>query len=249
MYPWTLTHLKIQMPVLALMALTAWLLRRALKNKRERIRMIPLQIVATTIALLEIIKQYKSITEGYDLFHLPLHVCSLIILLLLGFAFYNGRYRAPLRGVTVTLCAGLCALMLLCPAIIYSEESLLQRLQSFYDFHTTAYHLLTAFALFLVFALDLHEPRPRRDLKLSLAVMLIYCAVAATAANLLKVNFNNFYRCNFELGDQLRLLLHERLDPCLGQALYAVLFSLITLLGLPLAYLLYYLLYRIKRRK
>ena len=79
---WTAAHLKIQLPLMVLMVIVAWVLRRVLKNKKEHVRMIPFQIVAAVIAVLEIVKQVKSLSDGYDLWHLPLHVCSIITFLL-----------------------------------------------------------------------------------------------------------------------------------------------------------------------
>lgn len=249
MQPWTLTHLKIQMPVFALMALAAWLLRHALRGKRECYRLLPVQVVSLLVLLLEIVKQYMSLRVGYDLLHLPLHYCAVITFLLPVAAFCRGRYAAPLRGVIATLCAGLFALLLLAPDYIYSDIALREYTQNFFSFHTVTYHWLAAFAFMLIFALDLHEPRPRRDLKTGLTVMLIYCVVAATAANLLKTNFHNFYYCLFPPAEALRLAFRQGLGDFGGQALYAALFTLVNLAALTLAYLLYYLLCRLKRRK
>lgn len=244
---WTITHVKIQLPLMALMVVAAWLLRRGLKNKEERVRMIPFQIVAAVIALLEIVKQLKSLATGYDFWHLPFHVCSVITVLLPLMAFYRGRYQQPLRGVTTAFIAGLIALMLIYPNGIYSDSALLGAFQTFAYFHMTLFHFLAVFAGVLIFALGLHEPQPRRDVKATLAVMLCYCVVAAVMANLLQINFHNFYRCILEPVEQLRLGFCAHLGAFWGQVLYVFLFSLVNLSGVLFCYVLYSLLCRARQ--
>jgi len=245
---WTLTHVKIQLPLMALMVVVAWLLCRLLKGRAERVRMIPFQVVAAVIALLEIIKQVKSLVDGYDPWHLPLHVCSVITVLLPLMAFYRGRHQQALRGVTAAFCAGLITLMLILPNGIYSDSALQGTFRSFGYFHITVFHSLAVFAGILIFALDLHEPQPRRDMKITFAVMLCYCVVAAVMANLLEINFHNFYRCILEPVEQLRLGFCTHLGAFWGQALYVFLFSLVNLSGVLLCYVLYSLLCRVKQR-
>lgn len=245
---WTAAHLKIQLPLMVLMVIVAWVLRRVLKNKEEHVRMIPFQIVAAVIAVLEIVKQVKSLSDGYDLWHLPLHVCSIITVLLPVVAFYRGRYQQSLRGVAAAFTAGLIVLMLVYPNGIYSDSALLGTFQSFGYFHITVFHFLAVFAGILIFALDLHTPQPRSDMKAACAVMLCYCAVASVVANLLKINFHNFYRCILDPVEQLRLWFCAHLGAFGGQAFYVFLFSLVNVSGVLLCYGIYCLLCRAKQR-
>ncbi|MBQ3063676.1 MAG: YwaF family protein [Clostridia bacterium] len=245
---WTVTHARTLLPSLAVMLVLAWALRRLLSGKEERVRIIPLQVVASLIAVLEIVKQVRSMIVGYDLYHLPLHVCSLIAVLLPVVAFYRGRYKEGLRAVTVALSTGLFALMMIAPNAIYSDESIQSAFRDFGDFHTTAFHTLAIFALVLLFALELYKPQLRRHARLALVFTSAYCVIAAVLANLLQTNFNNFYRCVLEPAEQARIAFCTAHGQIAGQVLYAFLVSLVNIGGILVAYTLYALLCRALQR-
>ena len=60
-------------------------------------------------------------------------------------------------------------------------------------------------SLFLLIpALNLHTPAKKGEQKAVIVFMLCFCAVSATAAQLLEVNFNNFYQCNIPPLESLR---------------------------------------------
>lgn len=236
---WTLTHAKTLLPSLVVMITVAWLLRRLLADKTERVRMIPFQIVATLIVVLEIIKQVRSVTIGYDLYHLPFHVCSVITVLLPVMAYYRGRFRQGVRAVTVAFCAALFALMMIAPNAIYSDEAIQNALNDFGDLHTTVFHTLAIFAFVLAFALELYKPQPRRHVKGILIFSTAYCAIAAVLANALQTNFNNFKWCVFAPVEQLRLAWCAKFGDVVGQVMYDVPLSFLNIFGMLAAYMLY----------
>ena len=88
---WTKTHALSLLPAVAVMLLLTGLLRYYLGRKPLHIRIIPLQVVAVLLFLLEIGKQALSFRNGYDLYHIPLHFCSLFIFMLPLAAFYRGK--------------------------------------------------------------------------------------------------------------------------------------------------------------
>jgi len=245
---WTMTHVKTLLPSLAVMLALAVLLRSLLKGKSERVRMIPFQVVASLIAVLEIIKQIRSLALGYDLWHLPFHACSVITVCLPLMAFYRGRYQQALRGVTVAFSAGLFVLMLIIPNGIYSDGAIQCAFQDFGDFHITVFHTLAMAAFVLIFALELHVPHLRCDMRATLVVMTCYCTVASVMAHILKTNYHNFYRCILEPVEQLRLAFCEALGAFAGQVLYVVLFSIVNILGVLAAYFLYDALWHLMQR-
>ena len=120
---WTKTHALSLLPAVAVMLLLTWLLRHFLARKPLRVRMIPLQVVAAILFLIEIGKQVLSFRDGYDLYHIPLHFCSLIIFMLPLAAFYTGKGQQTIRGITAALCASITGLTLIYPDLIYSAQN------------------------------------------------------------------------------------------------------------------------------
>ena len=90
---WTPEHAKTLLPALAAMLAIAFVLRLTIGKKSLRIRMIPFQILACILFLIEIGKQVYSFRHGYDLYHIPLHFCSLFIFALPIMAFYRGKHK------------------------------------------------------------------------------------------------------------------------------------------------------------
>ena len=79
---WTDMHIKTLLPSIFIMAAAALVLGKCLAKKSERIRMLPFQFFAVLLFVLEIVKQAKSFSQGYDLYHIPLHFCSLFVFML-----------------------------------------------------------------------------------------------------------------------------------------------------------------------
>ena len=70
---WTDMHIKTLLPSILIMAAVALILGKCLAKRSERIRMLPFQFLAVFLFVLEIFKQLKSFSQGYDLYHIPLH--------------------------------------------------------------------------------------------------------------------------------------------------------------------------------
>ena len=109
---WTKEHAITVLPSLAVGILLTILLRALIGKKPLRIRMIPVQIVAVLLVLLEIGKQAISFKNGYDLYHIPLHFCSIFLFALPAMAFYRGKHENKVRTVTATVCMSLTGLTL-----------------------------------------------------------------------------------------------------------------------------------------
>ena len=76
---WTKEHFwQLSISVLVMIVI-ALILNKFIGKKPLKVRMIPFQILAVILFLSEIGKQYFSFQRGYDLYHIPLHVCSLFI--------------------------------------------------------------------------------------------------------------------------------------------------------------------------
>ncbi|MBO7196936.1 MAG: YwaF family protein [Clostridia bacterium] len=190
---WSNNHLLTVLPTFAVLAIVAVLMRIWLINKPYEMRMIPIKIISIILILIEIGKQAYSISIGYNLYHIPLHFCSIFIYVLPLMAFYRGKHREKMAS---TACAAMTSLfigMLVMPNVIYSEERITAFFSDYLSFHTVFFHNIVIFALFLVISLDLHKPSASRgELLFVIAFGAGFVALAATASYVLQTNFSNF---------------------------------------------------------
>ena len=234
---------------IAAMLLLAVILRMTLGKRSLTIRMIPFQIVAVIAFAIEIGKQAVSLQRGYDLYHLPFHFCSLFIFMLPIMAFYRGRYRKAITGITSALCASVFLLMLIYPALIYSGANVRDYFTDYMSFHTVTFHNLVMFAFVLIIALDLHTPDPKADIKPTVWFIIGFCAVSATMAQLLKTNYANYYQCNIPPLESLRVSIQGVLGYGFTQVLYICIVSALNVAFVFLSYWICVLLHRILTSK
>lgn len=201
---WTPAHLKSLLPTIAVMLILCALLRLWLGKKPLRIRMIPVRIISVILTLLEILKQSVSFSRGYDLYHIPLHFCSLFLFSLPLMAFYRGKGETVVRTVTTVLCCSAVLLMTVYPALIYSASDVEGYFTDFMAFHTVTFHSLVYFAFLLILTLQLYGGFGRRERRGTLIFITVYSVIAAVAAQLLKTNFTNMYSCNIPPVEAVR---------------------------------------------
>ena len=242
---WTPTHVQTLLPAIIVMLVIALVLRKTLGKKDRKIRMIPFQFFSCVLVLLEIGKQAISFKNGYDLYHIPLHFCSLFIFALPAMAFYRGKHANQVKTVTTTLCMAVTGLMLIFPNIIYSPGNVDGFFKSYLDFHTVAFHNLVICAFVLIMGLKVYAPEETGEKKAVLLAIVGFCAVAASAAHILKVNFANFYSCNVGPLDAVRISLQSVLGVFLTQVLYV---SIIASLHIGFVWGCYQLLRTVRKR-
>ena len=241
---WTREHAQTVLPALVLMCLLSWVLHCWLKEKPCKIRMIPIQIIACLILLLEIGKQGVSLWRGYDLYHLPFHFCSLFIFMLPIMAFYKGKHWEKIYAITAALCMSVLMLMLIYPNLIYSAGNIREYFTDYMSFHTVTFHNLVMLAAILIPALQIHTPAPKGEVKAVLWFIVGFCAVSATMAQLLKTNYANYYVCNIPVLETVRLAVEQAAGAVLAKALYIL---IVSLLNLGFVYGCYWM-YRLLRR-
>lgn len=61
---WTDMHIKTLLPSILIMAVVALILGKCLAKRSERVRMLPFQVFAVLLVVLEIFKQTKSFSQG-----------------------------------------------------------------------------------------------------------------------------------------------------------------------------------------
>ena len=217
---WSATHAKTLIPSMVVMLIVSILLRFLLIKKDLKIRMIPFQILAVIILLIEAGKQITSLINGYDLYHLPFHVCSIFIYMLPISAFYKGKYREKVFSITSALCCAVFLFLAIYPCLIYSADNIKNFFNGFFDFHTVAFHNIVVFEFFLIITLDLNQPEGKSDLLPIAVFMAVFSIVSAIMAQLLKTNFANMYSCNIPPLENLRLLVQDAWGYVPAQILY-----------------------------
>lgn len=242
---WSKLHLITLLPSVAGMILLSALIGWLLRKKSDKIKMIPIQIIAVVIIVLEIFKQIHSAQGGYDLYMIPLHFCSLYLYMLPFMSFYFGKHKDKVRTITLVTCTMLFGAMMIYPTIIYGEGSVEGCLQAFtsfdalknnfLSFHTVVYHNLILFAFFLIISLKLFKLNKKSDLKIILFTFLGFNIISASMANVLKTNYNNFYYSGIGPVNDIRLNLISQIGVW-GQVLYVLFMALMVII---LAYLSY----------
>jgi hypothetical protein len=217
---WSPQHIQTLLPALVVMLLACIGLRAWLGKKDIKIRMIPLQIAAVLFLLLEVGKQVVSFSRGYDLYHIPLHFCSLILFTLPVMAFYKGKYAQGIRSVATAVCCAVFWLTAIYPCLIYSAGNIDNFFNNYLDFHTVAFHNLAMFAFLMILFLDLHTPSPKGEHKRIVLFLTTFCVVAAVVSQLLETNYAGFYQCNVGPIEEVRLMLQPVIGYWPAQLIY-----------------------------
>lgn len=233
---WTKEHAVTLLPAVAVMIVIAAVLRLTIGKKDMKIRMIPFQILAVALFLLEVGKQVNSYRNGYDLYHLPFHFCSLFIFMLPIMAFYRGKYENTVRAITSALCASVFLLMMAYPCLIYSADNIKRFFVGYQDMHTVAFHNIVVFAFILIIALNLHTPALKGEPKATAIFTVCFCAVSASMAHLLKTNFNNFYNCNIPPLEAVRVSVAASLGEGVAALVYVLIVTVLDILFVQMSY-------------
>ena len=243
---WTPEHAATLLPSVAVMLILSLLLGKWLKGKPFETRMLPIKVVAVILLLLEVGKQVVSLCRGYDLYHLPFHFCSLFLFMMPAMAFYRGKHREKVFSITTSLCAACSLLMIVYPALIYSDGNIREFFREYLSFHTVLFHNLVVFAFLLILTLDVQPPAGKGSVKAISLFMLVFSVVAAIMSQLLKTNYTNMYTCNIPFFEELRLSLQPVLGYWITQLLYV---SILTCLHILFVLMCYSLLKLVFRRK
>ena len=92
---WTPQHMATLLPAVLIGFGIAVLLRLLIGRAPLFVRLVPIQLLSVAFLFLELQKQKASFESGYDLFHLPFHYCSLMLLFFPLAAFLLGCSRKP----------------------------------------------------------------------------------------------------------------------------------------------------------
>lgn len=238
---WTQEHFKCQIPAMAAIVLITVVLKLSLGKAERKFRIIPLQVIAVLLVVLEIGKQIVSFTDGdgYDLYSIPLHFCSIYLFSLPVMAFYKGKHRATVTAVVSAMCVGLLLFMLIYPNLIFPPEDVRNFLKNYMCFHTVVFHNLVLLATVLIFALDLTFPVQKGEKRWLTVATLVFCAAAGSMAQILETNFANFYSCNIPPVESFRLSMQGVLGYGLAQTIYVLVLAVLHVLFMLGCYWIY----------
>ena len=211
---WSPEHIQTLLPALGVMVVISVILRLLLGKKDLKIRMIPLQVIAILLLALEVGKQAVSFSKGYDLYHIPLHFCSLALFTMPFMAFYKGKYTPGVNAIATAVCCAIFWLTAIYPCLIYSSGNIKNFFGDYLDFHTVAFHNLVMLAFMVIVALDLHSPAKKGEAKAIILFLTGFCVIAAVVSQLLQTNYAGFFECNVPPIESLR----QSLQPVLGYA-------------------------------
>jgi len=183
-------------------------LKFLLKNKKDSIKEIPLNVIGIIIIVLEINKQVKNclgyhyrlifrneiFADGFQAYALPFHFCSFFIFwIIFKFIFFkNEKLSMLFKNMAFLWSALITFLMVLYPGIVYGDE--VERLiNSNVLEHTVVFHFLVAAYFAIACALRTYRFK-LKDIYYAPIGILIFGALAIPAAHIFKENYCAIYK-------------------------------------------------------
>ena len=207
--------------ILIVMLLSAYLLRKVLLNQKEGVKRIPFLVITILIVVLEIIKQIKSIVEGYSMWTFPLHYCSTFFVWFSLAEFTRGEFRERLKSVAFITSFGLTALFYFYPGGVISD-SCSHIFRDFSSFHTFTFHHLAMYYCWLSLFLSEYKPS-KKDYKYWVICMLTYYTIAVIAAHVFNTNYFSILHNIIPFMENIRLTF--------GQVIYTIILGSILIFG------------------
>lgn len=244
---WTITHLLTIIPSFIIMIFISLIMRYFLINKPLEKRMIPIKIISVIIIIIEIGKQIYSISIGYNLYHIPLHFCSIFLYVLPLMAFYKGKHLDHVRSLACSTMTALLIGMLIIPSVIYSESRIKSFFTDYLSFHTVFFHNLVIFSLFITYFLDLHKPNGTKQETCFISLFgLGFVVLAATFSHILQTNFSNFLYTTVGFMNDLVIRLKEIYGTTIINIIYTISISILHILLMILTNYIYLLICKLK---
>ena len=226
---WTKEHFYLIVPSFIVFIIFAVIFGKFMKNKSEKVKYLPLQIITIILLALEFMKQGYNMKGGYDLYALPFHYCSLFLYLLPVHSFYKGKYKKTTDAITLSCLASLFLFMLVMPDVVFGAGNIKECFKNFSSFHTVIFHLVVCLYFILTLALKLYKFDVKKDLIATAIFLAVYVIIATIMSFSLEVNFHNLYKCNLGMVEDIRLALMEAIG-ILGHIIYVVVLFFLTIL-------------------
>ncbi|MEG1752171.1 MAG: YwaF family protein [Clostridia bacterium] len=232
---------KIVLPIaLAIVFAITILLYFVLRNKSDRIKNIPLTLIASVLIVMEIIKQAFTFSNiPYDLWNMPFHFCSMFMLWFAIAQFCTGR--AKQFGQSMSFVFGVWLLIL----FYFDPQSVIgpscnNVFADYGSFHTFFYHHFVFLFLFLMIALKTYVPQ-KKDYFNVLIGYSTFFVCDLFFANALNINYTNLLYSDIGFMEQFRVNS--------GQISYLLLMFIGGILVNVIFILLYYFIFKLMNNK
>ncbi|GHV11934.1 hypothetical protein FACS1894219_03910 [Clostridia bacterium] len=198
-------NLLLELIILACIVTFAFLVKRFLKNKSERAANTPFAVIAVLLLAMEAAKQIYSLSVGYDLYYIPLQICSLFMICYPIAAFCKGKLQA--YGQCMSLCLGCSASF----AQIFLSQ-ILTRDYIFklftpeavpFHYFTVAYHHLIVLNFVLMIVLRPYKPN-KRDIIPTVIFYAVFMVISCIFANVLHTNYSGYINYGASVFDYFK---------------------------------------------
>ncbi len=219
MFEWSVNDAIVLLIALVVIIGLTILFAYTLHGRSEKVKKIPLYVIAGLIIVLELVRQIKYIIGGYDLNVIPLHFFNLVLVAFPLMLLAKGRLQSLGNAMTVVV-VSMCAICLyLTPGKVLGSDATSTMFSRFDSFYIVLYYQLSILFLCLAFALQL------LDFDISTIVyfwlgFLIYSAIILVLAYWLEVAFINPLECLVPVLEDFRLKF--------GMILYSTVMFLLT---------------------
>lgn len=222
----------IVLPIMLFAILTiSALLGYFLRNKSEKIRGIPLIVIAAVLLALELTKQLRAIiTNTYTGWTIPLHFCSFFMVWFPLAQFTTGKVKQVGMACSFATSAMMTCLFYIGPRGIIND-SCSNVFASFSSFHTFTFHHLVILYLFCFLSLRVYKPQ-KSDFLWASILFSCWAILTGTMAHVLNVNFTNALYSNIPFMESFRVT-------C-GQIPYTIMMYTLGLGALNLILFIYY---------
>lgn len=180
------------------------LLHIKLKNKSEKIKKIPQQVVTILIILSEIAKLISClITKDYISIY-PFYFCSFFWFWFLFADFGKTKFSQSCMAISFVGSLAMTILFLVNPSSIVGYSIDTGVFNSYLNFHHILFHSLVSLHLFLCISLSTYKPQKSHFVYI-LIWILVLCLIIIPGAYLTGVNFMNILSSNISFLEAIRI--------------------------------------------
>ena len=210
--------------------------------KNTKWQSMPFRFFAVFLLVLEIAKQIWCICDGYSLYNLPLHFCSLFTPLFFLSQFTKPKCAKIFKPLAFVYSGTVTFLMCVNPNGMIGNASS-QIFTRFLSFHTFSFHFTVA--AYFVFSICFCDYVPKlKDFLNVCCGVLVYATYAIPCAYIFNANYLNILFSVWEPFENFRIKY--------GQVVYDICLFAVGMLGLSVIFFIYcfcFALYRKQRAK
>ena len=190
---------------------------------------MPFRIMAVFLLVLEIAKQIWCICDGYSLYNLPLHFCSLFTPLFFLSQFSKPKCSKIFKPLAFVYSGMVTVLMCVNPHAMIGNASS-EIFTRFLSFHTFSFHFtVAAYFVFSIFFCD-YIPKIKDFLNVCCGV-IVYATYAIPCAYVLNANYLNILYNIWEPFDNFRIRY--------GQVVYDISLFVVGMIGASALFFVY----------